>query len=80
MAKGVAFDRELVEDLLENYYKPRNLSLRGCHPRDLIDQSLSLAEYLGKPQELTGELVRAACDSYFVDDTTEEMSTLQPHA
>jgi hypothetical protein len=80
MAKGVAFNRELVEDLLENYYKPRNLSLRGCHPRDLIDQSLSLAEYLGKPPELTGELVRAACDSYFVDDTTEEMSTLQPHA
>jgi predicted ATPase with chaperone activity len=78
--KGVPFDRDLVEDLLENYYKPRNLSLRGCHPRDLIDQSLSLAEYLGKPPELTGELVRAACDSYFVDDTTEEMSTLQPHA
>ena len=25
-------------------------------------------------------LVRAACDSYFVDDSTEEMSTLQPHA
>ena len=41
------FDRDLVEDLLENYYKPRNLSLRGCHPRDLIEQSLSLAEYLG---------------------------------
>jgi predicted ATPase with chaperone activity len=80
MTKGVAFDRSLVEDLLENYYKPRDLSLRGCHPRDLIDQSLSLAEYLGKPPELTGELLKAACDSYFVDETTEEMSTLQPHA
>ena len=78
--KGVAFKRDLVEDLLENYYKPRHLSLRGCHPRDLIEQSLSLAEYLGDPQELTPQLVRAACDSYFVDDTTEEMSTLQPHA
>jgi vacuolar-type H+-ATPase catalytic subunit A/Vma1 len=80
MSKGVAFDRDLVEDLLENYYKPRQISLRGCHPRDLIEQSLSLAEYLGQSQELTGELLKAACDSYFVDETTEEMSTLQPHA
>ena len=69
-----------MEDLLENYYKPRQTRLRGCHPRDLIEQSLSLAEYLGEPPELTPELLRAACDSYFVDDSTEEMSTLQPHA
>ena len=78
--RGVPFKRDLVEDLLENYYKPRNISLRGCHPRDLIEQSLSLAEYLGQPADLTPELVRAACDSYFVDDSSEEMSTLQPHA
>ncbi len=78
--KNVAFTRELVEDLLENYYKPRQLSLRGCHPRDLIEQSLSLAEYLGQGPELTPELLRAACDSYFVDETTEEMSTLKPPA
>ncbi len=78
--KNVPFDRALVQDLLENYYAPRNISMRGCHPRDLIEQSLSLAEYLGQPPELTGELLRAACDSYFVDDSSEEMSTLQPHA
>jgi predicted ATPase with chaperone activity len=77
---NVPFKRELVEDLLENYYKPRHLPLRGCHPRDLIEQSLSLAEYLGKPPELTPELVRAACDSYFVDESGEEMSTLLPPA
>ncbi len=78
--KNIAFKRELVEDLLENYYKPRHLALRGCHPRDLIEQSLSLAEYLGDPPDLTPQLVRAACDSYFVDDSTEDMSTLKPHA
>ncbi|HEX6211073.1 MAG TPA: ATP-binding protein [Methylomirabilota bacterium] len=79
LERGVGFDRELVEDLLENYYKPRHISMRGCHPRDLIEQSLSLAEYLGRPQALTPELLRAACDSYFVDETTEEMSTIAPH-
>jgi hypothetical protein len=78
--KNVTFDRSLVEDLLDNYYKPRQLSLRGCHPRDLIEQSLSLAEYLGQPRELSPELLRAACDSYFVDESGEEMSTLKPPA
>jgi len=78
--KGIAFKRDLVEDLLDNYYKPRDISLRGCHPRDLIEQSLSLAEYLAEPAELTPKLLRAACDSYFVDESTEEMSTLKPHA
>ena len=75
-AQGVDFQRELVQDLLGNYYRTRNLPLRGCHPRDLIEQSLSLAEYLGRPRELTPELLRAACDSYFVDDS--EASSASP--
>jgi predicted ATPase with chaperone activity len=74
-ATNVGFDRELVEDLLDNYYKPRSIPLRGCHPRDLIDQSLSLAEYLARPRELTPELLRAACDSYFVDDSEPGQSS-----
>jgi len=64
----VDFDPGLVEDLLQNYYHPRQLPLRGCHPRDLIDQALSMADYLGQPRRLTRELLRAACISYFVDD------------
>ena len=47
----------------------RNIRFRGCHPRDLIDQALAHAEYLGEPRELTPELLEAACDAYFVDDT-----------
>ncbi len=65
---GVDFDPALVEDLLQQYYHPRQLPLRGCHPRDLIDQALSLADYLGRPRRLTKELLRSACVSYFVDD------------
>lgn len=65
----VPFDPALVEDLLLNYYHPRQLPLRGCHPRDIIDQALSLADYLGQPKRLTAEILHAACQSYFVDDT-----------
>ena len=47
---------------------PAAFALRGCQPRDLIDQALSLAEYLGEPRRLTTELLEAACAGYFVED------------
>ena len=52
----------------EHYYHPRGIALRGCHPRDLIDQALSIAAYLDRPPQLTQALLGAACVSYFVDD------------
>ena len=66
--RAIAFDRALVERLLAECYRPRRIPLRGCHPRDLIDQALSLAEYRGETTRLTFTLLAAACDSYFVDD------------
>ena len=51
-----------------DFYRPRGIALRGCHPRDLIKQALSLAYYLSQPRQLTVELLEAACEGYFVDD------------
>jgi predicted ATPase with chaperone activity len=65
----IPFDPMVVEQLLERQFRPRKLQLRGCQPRDLINQALSLAEYRGEPRELTYELLEAACAGYFVDDT-----------
>lgn len=67
-ARGLEFDKSLVEDLLQDYYKPRQIPLRGCQPRDLIDQAMSLAEYLGEAKRLTPDLLKAACAGYFVDE------------
>ena len=61
-------DRSLVQELLKTYYEPRQIPLRGCQPRDLIDQALSLAEYLAAPRELSRDLLESACASYFVDE------------
>ena len=66
--RGVPFDRALVDRVLAECDRPRRIPMRGCHPRDLIDQALSLAEYRGERDSLTFSLVAAACDSYFVDD------------
>jgi predicted ATPase with chaperone activity len=66
--RGIPFGREAVEHMLQNYYRPRQVQLRGCQPRDLVEQVLSLADYLGEDRRLTPELLEAACASYFVDD------------
>jgi len=66
--RGVFFDRRLVEHLLQSYYRPRKIALRGCQPRDLIDQALSLADYRDEARRLTPELLDAACAGYFVDE------------
>ena len=68
---GATFEPGLIEHLLYDYYRPRKIALRGCHPRDLIKQALSLAAYLNRPPHLTADLIEAACNSYFVDDREE---------
>ena len=50
---GATAETGLVEQLLLEYYRPRKIALRGCHPRDLIKQALSLASYLNRPPHLT---------------------------
>jgi predicted ATPase with chaperone activity len=66
--RGVEYDRALVDRLLQDVYRPRRIALRACHPRDLVEQAISLADYRSEPRRLTFALLQAACDSYFVDD------------
>ena len=46
-ARGVTHDETVVDNLLNHHYRPRKIALRGCHPRDLIEQALAQAAYLG---------------------------------
>ena len=70
-SRDLEYRPSLVSNLLEGYFKPRGIAMRGCHPRDLIEQALAHAEYVGQPPALTDELLAAACDGYFVDDTEQ---------
>jgi predicted ATPase with chaperone activity len=65
---GVEFDAALVESVLRDYFRPRRIALRGCQPRDLVNQALAMADYAGLERRLTPALLEAACNSYFVDD------------
>jgi predicted ATPase with chaperone activity len=65
---GVAFNPAHVEHLRSEYYVGRSLQMRACHPRDLIDQIVSLCRYQQRPAEITPELLDTVCQSYFIDD------------
>jgi predicted ATPase with chaperone activity len=67
-AERVPYKQSDIQFLFDVWYRPRQIPLRGCHPRDLIQQALSLAEYLDQPRALTPELLDAACRGYFVHD------------
>ena len=66
--KELAFDPKLVENLIATELEPRNVALRGCQPRDLIDHVLAMAEYTNQPREVTAQLLSEACAAYFLAD------------
>jgi hypothetical protein len=78
--RGIPFERGLVEELIDNFYRPRHLELRACHPRDLINQALALATYHAQPRRLTSELLEAACASYFIESSQSEAVGSRPGA
>jgi hypothetical protein len=67
--RGLPFDTVLVEYLDRKYYKPRNLQMRACHPRDLVCQVVDICRYQGRDPVITRELLDAACASYFLEET-----------
>ena len=66
--RNLPFDPSVVRYLLDHVYHPRHIALRGCQPRDLINQAVLLAQYRSEPRRLTGELLEAASHTYFVDE------------
>ena len=64
---GVAFDPAVVDHLCKEYYEGRGLEMRACHPRDLVQQMVTLCRYRKQPLELTRKLLDEACRTYFLD-------------
>ena len=65
---GLPYEHAMVQHLHDRYYVPRRLQRRACHPRDLIDQVVTLCRYAERKVELTPELLDLVCQSYFIDD------------
>ncbi len=71
-AKGVPFSMDGLKYLYVNYYLDASKNklkrqLRACHPRDIVDQILSVAKYRGADPRLEPALIDLACHNSFVD-------------
>jgi hypothetical protein len=64
--RQLRFHQVMVAYLYQEHYLPQSRPLRGCHPRDLLDQVVALCRYRGLEPQVTRELLDAACASYFV--------------
>lgn len=65
--KGVAYSDAGLAYLLQEWYRKRSRKLRASHPRDLCDQILDIARYLGVEPAMTPDLIDRAAESYFVE-------------
>jgi predicted ATPase with chaperone activity len=63
--KNIEYRAESISQILA-IYRTKNIGLRSCHPRDIIEQLIDTARFLGQPPALTSQLVEMACESYFV--------------
>jgi hypothetical protein len=75
---NVRFDPVIVEYLQRRCYGPRNVEMRACHPRDLLNQILDLASYQKRPPSITRELLDAACASYFLEEFDHQAAGRRP--
>ncbi len=66
-AKGVAYSDQGLAYLLQEWYIKPKRKLRASHPRDLCDQILDIAKYLGTEPAMTRDLLNRASGAYFVD-------------
>ena len=68
---NLTFDQKFVEHLCREVYDAKGLEMRGCHPRDLIKQIVTLCRYRQRSPELTTALLDEVCRTYFLDAPLE---------
>lgn len=69
--KGVPYDAEAMEYLLEHVYQNYQVNMRSCHPRNLIEKIISIATFNGVPPTLSKTFIDRACHTYFFVEAAE---------
>ncbi|MHC1740020.1 MAG: ATP-binding protein [Anaerolineaceae bacterium] len=67
VGKGVQYSDEGLAYLLQEWYIKPQRKMRASHPRDLCDQIVDIARYLGVEPSMTKEMLDQAAESYFVE-------------
>jgi SpoVK/Ycf46/Vps4 family AAA+-type ATPase len=70
--RGLPFDAVMVEYLQRTYYERRNIQMRACHPRDLVEQVVDMCRYQQREPLITRDLLDAACGNYFLEESASQ--------
>jgi len=70
--RGLPFDAVMVEYLQRAHYERRNIQMRACHPRDLIEQVVDMCRYQNREPVITRDMLEAACANYFLEESASQ--------
>jgi hypothetical protein len=62
----------LGDYLVTEYYEPRKLEMRACHPRDQIEQVVDQCRYQQRALTITRSALDSACASYFLEEAQSQ--------
>ena len=63
---GVSYNDSAAHYLAEEYFRKAGRTMRGCHPRDIVEAIADAASYRGADPELSAGAIDDACHTYFV--------------
>ena len=78
--RQLQFDRDARSGSARELLPAPQIPLRGCQPRDLIDQALSLAEYLGRAPRADARTARGGVRQLLRGRTESRSCTHSDHA
>jgi predicted ATPase with chaperone activity len=64
--RKIPYEEQGLVYLIKEYYQKHKNEPRACHPRDILDQIIDIAQYQSVPPRMSPELIEQACESYFV--------------
>jgi SpoVK/Ycf46/Vps4 family AAA+-type ATPase len=65
---GIPEKPEVLDHLVQHWYRRHDMPFNACHPRDLVDHIIDAARYFKQTPELTREAIDQACENYFVEN------------
>jgi hypothetical protein len=65
-SRQVEYDDAGIDYLVGKWYAPTGRPFRMCHPRDILDQMISIGKYNMERVTFAPDLIDAGCTTYFV--------------
>ncbi len=75
--RGVPYADEIVDYFVEKHMRTYGRPLRGCQPRDIIDNILDVCRYRNIEPTVTAEMLDDAAEAYFVKFDDKNYSAIK---